>query len=112
MQIPKDILERLVFKTSKEEGDDASQYPSLKTITHPMVPCEDCDLMVSDRRIDYKRNVKPIPHWKQTCRNCGMIQHPDTKEYTLDQNTYREVYFSPKKAKQPSLAVNRKQSAK
>lgn len=92
-EIPIEILERLEFKKphGNRESDEDTHFPPITKIHHETRKCEDCALMVSDRRIDLKLNIKPFPHWKTTCRNCGMIKHPITNDFTLDQNEYRVI---------------------
>lgn len=89
-EIPIDIRKRIVFKSAHGNSDsDIIHYPPIDHITHAEVICEDCPNLVKDRRIEMKLNVKPTAHWKTTCKNCGKIQHPLTKEFSLDQNSYR-----------------------
>lgn len=86
MKMPEELETRLEWKTV--EAGEPIQYPYVKKILHETKPCEDCGLLVENRIVDIKRNVRPHPHWKRTCKNCKMNYNPESGKYDLNQTDY------------------------
>ena len=94
--LPKHILDVVKLTPSRLEGED----PKL-TVVHEYKPCEDCGLVIKNRRIDARlqKDFAPnnqvsdrasIPkHWSLTCRNCNMKRNLDTGKYDIPVNKYR-----------------------
>jgi hypothetical protein len=64
----------------------------IKYIKHERQPCGDCGKQVVDRRIWNRILWTPQYHWRKTCSACNLNQHPETKQYTVSNNTVIKVY--------------------
>jgi len=82
MQIPKEILDRLILRTRPTE-DENTVYPSEVELKHEPKQCDDCERTVTDRRTAIKLYETPYPHWRNVCLNCKKIKNPDSGEYNL-----------------------------
>lgn len=68
--------------------------------------CDDCGLVVKDRRTERRVCTFPELHWRETCATCHKTRHPISNEFTLDSrqavNVYREHLNNPElRAKMP-----------
>lgn len=86
-EIPKDIAERIIWN-NRVNAADPDPFPRIKEIRAIAKPCEDCGEIIEFRRIDYKLNRKPRPHWKKTCSVCSKIQNPESGKFDM---TVREL---------------------
>jgi len=79
--IPSEILERITWtKNGKLPGDP--DY--IKSISHTPQPCEDCGLIVENRRIQQRFHDSPQKHFRKKCLNCKKFYNPQTKQYDLN----------------------------
>ena len=85
--IPKDIAERLIFKTSKK---DESAPPTLKKVIHEAKPCDDCGTTVCDRHIHISY-LKSEKTWIERCVNCNLYRNPLTDDYELSNYDLRTI---------------------
>jgi hypothetical protein len=95
--IPKDILNRLEFKTSKKEP---ALGPVLRKVNPIEKPCDDCGKIVLDRRVRLSVNRSKLtkPHVKHHCQACKLYKNPTTGKFDMTfQEINRHFYPSVKK---------------
>jgi len=78
MEMPKDLLERITFKKSKDQDP-----PKIESIRFDTVPCDDCDRDIQQPAHEIKKYVGPPIHSRTKCKNCQYYKDPDTGEYTV-----------------------------
>lgn len=78
-------------------GHNTQTYPleHVISIDPDLKPCEDCNLMV-DRTISYTLNQSPYPHWRATCKNCGLLQNPNTGKFEFESAIALNAYLRTK----------------
>ena len=84
MKVPKDVNDKLKWRTTLR--DEPLQFPYVEDIIHDIKPCEDCGLVVSDRRLSIrkmKKTTRQPAHWRNYCETCKLYQHPITKQFTI-----------------------------
>lgn len=91
MKFPKWLQDRLVFKMPSKE--DYNSVPELAEIQYPLTKCEDCDLQVGKRTVNYKKNHQPFTHWKATCSECKLCADPSTGKFTVTTTEHRSQLF-------------------
>lgn len=57
-------------------------------------PCEDCGLIVKDRRIQMTMYSYPKPHWRSNCVQCRKTQDPETKKFTVPTQSAQPFFTS------------------
>jgi hypothetical protein len=66
-EIPKDIYDRLVFRTTKHDST-----PYVVDI-RPLEPCESCGKEIQNKRVvRIHQVVFPITHWREQCSLCNL----------------------------------------
>ena len=76
--IPTEILERITW------DDRVEHITTVGSIKHYPKPCEDCDLEVVDRHVDYKLSHSPQTHYRKKCLSCKLYYNPQTEKYDLN----------------------------
>lgn len=96
--IPEEIYKRLHFEKVRPHSEDPDPFPAVVKIDPIAKQCEDCDLVVEDRRIDVILSENPVRHWRRKCVNCNLFKNPDSGIYDLTTNQiinhYRQKYKS------------------
>jgi hypothetical protein len=64
--------------------DNPTIAVEIKEVLHEPRPCEGCDQTVVNRIVDRKRFDWPQPHWRDTCKNCGLTYNPQSDRFDID----------------------------
>jgi hypothetical protein len=87
-----------IFRGGKEFDVVADNNPTLNWIIKKIKPhvavCEDCHDVVVDRRVEYKLNQSPKPHWNVRCSACDFCQDPSTGKFTMTGSELRTYQCS------------------
>jgi hypothetical protein len=76
-RIPKEISEQIVWKPQTNPDD----FPVIDQIIHHAKSCEDCEHLVTDRRVHLRRTQQPMRHWSKYCATCTHYQNPRTLKF-------------------------------
>lgn len=95
--IPKKIRDRILWRTTKFD----SNILTVKKILHDAIPCEECGIIVTDRReaLTVSCSVNHHPHIKTKCLSCGLYKNPVTGVFDMDFYHANIHYLKKKKDK-------------
>lgn len=88
-EMPKEIAERLIFKSQSEER---AAYPVLEKVVPLTKPCEDCGIIVTGRTEEIRQYTFPREHWRRQCAHCKLYWNPDTRKYDIDEETAKAFF--------------------
>lgn len=86
MEIPKEILDLL------EDWPEQGEKPKFKP---QQEVCEDCNLVVENRRVDLwisPEGKKHFAHWKYKCSTCKLYKNPNTGKFDLNHKDAHQVF--------------------
>jgi hypothetical protein len=76
-----------IFRGGAEFSVEVDNNPTLNWTIKKLKPhiavCENCHDVATDRRVEYKLNQSPKPHWNVRCTACQMCQDPATGLFTM-----------------------------
>lgn len=54
------------------------------TVVKQPQPCDDCERVVQDRRVEIKQYDFPFKHWRRRCLACCRFYNPETEQFDLN----------------------------
>ena len=88
-----EVIEREGRKIAISNKSNPTWTIAVKRLKPIVKPCEDCGVVVKDRRVHTSLYAYPRPHWRSNCVQCRKTQDPITKQFTLP-TVGAQVYFT------------------
>ena len=80
---PIEITRGLETFVISEDHNPTLPIDHFEMIKQPM-PCEDCERVIVDRRVELKQYSFPFLHWRQRCLACSKFRNPETQKFDLN----------------------------
>jgi hypothetical protein len=89
-----EIIERGGKTFAIELHDNPTIGWGIKKLKPHVAVCESCHDVATDRRVEYKLNQSPKPHWNVRCTACELCQDPATGLFTMSGSELRTYQYT------------------
>jgi hypothetical protein len=79
-------------KESEPQGPNESVPPVIIRLKPQKRNCDDCECVVTDRRVERKLHHTNKPHWREYCTACKLYKDPRTGRFELTAKQSQMIY--------------------
>lgn len=87
----KDLVEKGLLKEVRHSQVMEAE-PSLYEVIPQEKVCDDCNKLVTDRRVSYSKRNTPKPHVRIKCTGCNLYKNPNTNNFDCDSKQIESIW--------------------
>lgn len=87
----KDLVEKGLIKEIRHKQVMEAE-PSLYQVIPQQKACDDCNKIVTDRRVSYSKRQTPKAHVRIKCTGCNLYKNPNTNKFECDSTQIESIW--------------------
>jgi len=87
----KDLVEKGLVREIRNNNFMEAE-PSLYQSIPQQKACEDCNKLVTDRRVSYSKRHTPKPHVRIKCTGCNLYKNPNTNNFDCEAKQIESIW--------------------